>query len=80
MLVVGATYPEELRQIRQIAGDMTLLIPGIGTQGGDLAATMQAGNTSNGDGMIISSSRAVIFASDPKQEAARLRKEINGYR
>ncbi|HEY7419328.1 MAG TPA: orotidine-5'-phosphate decarboxylase [Ktedonobacteraceae bacterium] len=62
-LVVGATYPAELRQIRAIAGDVPILIPGVGAQGGDVAATVQAGKDSRGWGMIISSSRGIIFAS-----------------
>jgi orotidine-5'-phosphate decarboxylase len=62
-LVVGATYPEELRQVRGIVGDMPLLIPGIGAQGGDVEATVNAGRDSHGHGMIINSSRSIIFAS-----------------
>ena len=62
-LVVGATFPNEIAQVREIVGDMPLLIPGIGAQGGDLAATMQAGQTANGTGVIINSSRAIIYAS-----------------
>ena len=62
-LVVGATFPNEIAQVRAIVGDMPLLIPGIGAQGGDLAATMQAGQTANGSGVIINSSRAIIYAS-----------------
>ena len=62
-LVVGATFPNEIAQVREIVGDMPLLIPGIGAQGGDLAATMQAGQTANGSGVIINSSRAIIYAS-----------------
>lgn len=62
-LVVGATFPNEIAQVRAIVGDMPLLIPGIGAQGGDLAATMQAGQTTNGSGVIINSSRAIIYAS-----------------
>ncbi len=62
-LVVGATFPNEIAQVREIVGDMPLLIPGIGAQGGDLAATMGAGQTANGTGVIINSSRAIIYAS-----------------
>ncbi len=73
-LVVGATYPAELRQVRAIAGDMPILIPGVGAQGGDVAATVQAGKDSRGWGMIISSSRSIIFASSGEDfaQAARL--------
>ena len=77
-LVVGATFPNEIAQVRAIVGDMPLLIPGIGAQGGDLAATMQAGQTANGTGVIINSSRAIIYASvgeDYVQAAAQVARE-----
>ncbi|MET3130903.1 orotidine-5'-phosphate decarboxylase [Oxalobacteraceae bacterium GrIS 1.11] len=61
-LVVGATFPEELAQVRAIVGDMPLLVPGIGAQGGDIAATVAAGKTADGMGMMINSSRAIIYA------------------
>lgn len=86
-LVVGATYPAELRRVRELVGDMPLLIPGIGAQGGDVAATVAAGRDSRGWGMIISASRSVIYASrkaDFAQAAylavGRLRDEINACR
>jgi orotidine-5'-phosphate decarboxylase len=86
-LVVGATYPAELKKVRALVGDMPILIPGIGAQGGEIAATVAAGKDSRGQGMIISSSRDVIFAaagSDFAQAARkateRLREEINRYR
>lgn len=63
MLVAGATHPEELAQIRRLAPDMPLLIPGIGKQGGDVEATVKAGMDSRGAGMIINASSSVIFAS-----------------
>lgn len=63
MLVVGATYPEEIREIRQIVRDMPILIPGIGAQGGDLEKSVQFGKDSYGTGFIINSSRGIIFAS-----------------
>ena len=62
-LVVGATFPEEIAQVRRIVGDMPLLIPGIGAQGGDIAATVKAGQTGYGNGVIINSSRAILYAS-----------------
>ena len=65
-LVVGATYPEDLKKVRAVAGDMPILLPGIGEQGGDLAKTVVAGRDSRGRGMIISASRSVIFASSGK--------------
>jgi orotidine-5'-phosphate decarboxylase len=61
-LVVGATFPEELAQVRAIVGDMPLLVPGIGAQGGDIAATVAAGRDSHGMGMMINSSRAILYA------------------
>lgn len=86
-VVVGATYPEELAVVRGIIGDMPILIPGIGAQGGDIESTVKAGKNSKGQGMIINSSRGIIFASSGKDfaEAARaatqhLRAKINSYR
>ncbi len=71
-LVVGATYPEELGRVRQLVGDMPILIPGIGAQGGDVEATVKNGRDSQGHGMIINSSRGIIYAEDPRAEALRL--------
>ncbi len=72
-VVVGATYPAELAEVRKIVGDMPILIPGIGAQGGDLEATVKAGANSYGQGMIINSSRGIVFASKGRDfaEAAR---------
>ena len=72
-LVVGATYPAELATVRGIVGDMPLLVPGIGAQGGDVVATVNAGATANGTGMMINSSRAILYASsgDDFAQAAR---------
>jgi len=87
LLVVGATYPKELHEIRTIAGDMPFLVPGIGAQGGNVERAVTNGKTRNGTGMIINSSRTIIYASnrDDFAEAARnaaiaLRDEINRYR
>lgn len=76
-LVVGATYPNELREVRAIAGDMPILIPGVGVQGGEIGKTVAAGKDPQGRGMIISVSRALIFASDKADfaEAARAKAE-----
>jgi orotidine-5'-phosphate decarboxylase len=79
-LVVGATYPAELREVRKIVGDMPILIPGIGAQGGDVEKTVSAGKDSHGKGMIINSSRGIIFAEDPRLETIKLRDLINQYR
>jgi len=64
-LVVGATFPEEIAKVRAIVGEMPLLIPGIGAQGGDIDATVSAGKIAGkpGSGMIINSSRAILYAS-----------------
>lgn len=74
-LVVGATYPEEMKKIRELAGDMTFLVPGIGTQGGNVKETVQAG----GRHLVIHSSRAIIFSDDPKRETIKLKEIINHY-
>lgn len=81
LLVVGATVPEELAQVRAIVGDdMTFLVPGIGAQGGDIEKTVKAGKNLKGTGMIINSARSIIFATDPRAEAQKLRDEINSFR
>jgi orotidine-5'-phosphate decarboxylase len=88
-LVVGATFPQELAEVRKIVGDMPLLVPGIGAQGGDIAATVKAGQTPKGAGMMINSSRAILYAqpsgAESFAEAARrvaleTRDAINLYR
>lgn len=62
-LVVGATFPDEIARVRARVGDMPLLIPGIGAQGGDIESTVRAGRTAAGAGMMINSSRAILYAS-----------------
>src|SRR4029079_17424874 len=62
-LVVGATFPAELAAVRAIVGDMPVLVPGIGAQGGDIEATVAAGATTDGFEMVITSSRAILYAS-----------------
>lgn len=76
MLVVGATYPREMKKIRAIAGEMTFLVPGVGAQGGDLKAVLKAGLNKKGLGLIINSSRGIIFSKNPKAEAQKLCAEI----
>ena len=79
-VMVGATYPAELAEVRAIVGDMPILIPGIGTQNGDLEKTVLAGKDSRGRGMIISVSRALTFVSkgsDFAQAAGRKAEELN---
>ena len=80
LLVVGATYPEELKKVRKIVGEMTLLVPGIGTQGADVAKTVKAGLNSKKAGIIVNSSRGIIFADNPRAEAQKLKDQINQYR
>jgi orotidine-5'-phosphate decarboxylase len=88
-LVVGATFPDELAQVRAIVGDMPLLVPGVGAQGGDVEATVRAGRTANGTGMMINSSRAILYATPEEGEdfaaaarrvALETRDAINRYR
>jgi orotidine-5'-phosphate decarboxylase len=86
-LVVGATYPRELAQVRALTGDMPFLVPGVGAQGGDVQAVVTHGQTAAGDGLMVSSSRAILYAASDATwiEAARaaartLRDEINKYR
>ena len=77
-LVVGATFPAEIARVRELVGDMPLLVPGIGAQGGDIAATLAAGRTANGSGLMINSSRAVLYAGkgeDFAQAARRVAQE-----
>ncbi len=76
MIVMGATYPEDVRKAREITGEMTFLIPGTGAQGGEVKDFVSLGKNSDGRGMIINSSRGIIFSSDPKAEAKKLRDEI----
>ncbi|HNX05441.1 MAG TPA: orotidine-5'-phosphate decarboxylase [Opitutales bacterium] len=86
-LVAGATYPAELATIREIVGDMPLLVPGIGAQGGDVEAVLAHGLDSRGAGLIINSSRGILYAgrgsdfAQASREATRaLRDDINRHR
>ncbi len=80
MLVVSATNPHEMARIRALAEDITFLVPGIGAQGGDINAVLKAGLNRAGGGLIINSSRGIIFADDPAAAAASLRSAINQHR
>jgi orotidine-5'-phosphate decarboxylase len=87
LLVVGATYPQELAEVRAIAGAMPFLLPGVGAQGADVRAAVTAGQSADGRGLIVSSSRAIIHASSGPDFAAaaraatiRLRDEVNAGR
>lgn len=87
LLVVGATYPEVLAEIRKIVGEMSLLVPGVGAQGGNIESVIKAGINSRNTGLIINASRSIIFASSSadfaekaRAEAIKLKDEINLYR
>jgi orotidine-5'-phosphate decarboxylase len=73
-LVVGATFPAEIARVRALVGDMPLLVPGIGAQGGDIEATVRAGRTADGSGLMISSSRAILYAAAGEDFAAAARR------
>lgn len=75
-LVVGATYPEALRAVRTVAPHAWFLVPGVGAQGGDLAAALAAGAREDGQGLIINVTRAVTTAADPAQAAEALRDQM----
>jgi len=62
-LVVGATWPEQLREVRAIIGEMPLLVPGVGAQGGDAKAVVENARTADGTGLIVSASRSILYAS-----------------
>ena len=86
-LVVGATFPDELAEVRRLVGEMPLLVPGIGAQGGDIEATVSAGRTAAGTGLMINSSRAILYAGKDENFAAAARRvaletrdAINRYR
>jgi orotidine-5'-phosphate decarboxylase len=86
-LVVGATYPEELKQIRKICPDMPILIPGIGAQGGDLELSVKYGVDKNSAKAIIVAARQVLYASKgpdyagaARAAARELRENINKFR
>lgn len=85
LLVVGATWPEEMKRIRRAAPSVPFLVPGIGEQGGDLRQTVEGGLTPDGNGLLISSSRGIIYAGDGGSEAIaaaarELRDQINALR
>ena len=87
MLVVGATYPRELAEVREIVGNMPFLVPGVGAQGGDVAQAVQNGQTAAGAGLVVSSSRGILyaspdetFASAAREATVKLRDQINASR
>ena len=80
MLVASGRDPAEMAQIRAIVGELTLLVPGIGAQGGDAKAAVRAGLNREKGGLIINSSRGIIFVDDPAKAARSLRDSINKIR
>jgi len=76
-LVIGATYPDAIADIRERFPEMWFLVPGVGAQGGDVEAVLSAGLRSDGMGLVINSSRGIIYADDPRQAAQDLRDRIN---
>jgi len=86
-LVVGATYPEQLRSVRERVGNQLILLPGVGAQSGDLKASLQAGLNARGTGLLCSASRSVMYAGNGKdfdraaqQSAESNRNQINAIR
>lgn len=79
-LVVGATDPRRIIQVRELVPEMWFLVPGIGAQGGDLQAVLRAGLNRDGTGLLINASRSIAAASSPGEAAKKLRDEINAYR
>jgi len=71
MLVVGATVPQEMKSIRSIVGDMEFLVPGLGAQGGDVKEVMDAGLNADNSGLVINSSRGVLYASNQLSDFAQ---------
>ena len=80
MIFMGATYSQELEKARELAPNMTFLTAGVDAQGGDAEKVVRAGCDAQGKGLIINSSRGIIFADDPGEEARKLKEEINKYR
>lgn len=75
-LVVGSTYPEEMKKVRDLVPNLPFLVPGVGAQGGDLEASVKAACDAKGQGFVISTSRAVIYAESPRSEAQKLHSAI----
>jgi orotidine-5'-phosphate decarboxylase len=72
-LVVGATFPAQLAEVRTVVGDLPILVPGVGAQGGDLEASVRGGATGHGTGLIVNSSRSVLYASEGEDFAQAAR-------
>lgn len=79
-IFVGATYPNDLKKIRELFSDKIILSAGLGTQGGNIKESVRAGVDKYGAGIIFNASRSIIYSKNPHQEAQKLRDEINKYR
>ncbi|MDH4317008.1 MAG: orotidine-5'-phosphate decarboxylase [Desulfobulbaceae bacterium] len=87
LIVVGATWPEQMQRLRSLVGEMPFLVPGVGAQGGDVEKLVTAGKTADGTGLLVSASRSIIyagsgpdFAENARRAALELRDLINRYR
>jgi orotidine-5'-phosphate decarboxylase len=87
LLVVGATWPDQMSKIRSIVGDLPFLVPGVGAQGGNVEAIIKAGQTNDGTGLIINSARGILYAGNgadfaavARAETIKLRDTINQFR
>ena len=76
--MVGATYPQELAAVRTLVGEMPLLLPGVGAQGADVAQAVRAGQNAQGTGLLVSSSRAILYASQGADFARAARRARYG--
>lgn len=79
-LVAGATYPDELSCVRRLAPDQWILLPGVGAQGADLDIAVNNALRTDGSGVIVNATRAVLWADDPREVAEKLRDQINAVR
>lgn len=75
-LVIGATYPDEMKNVREVAPQTTFLVPGIGAQGGNVEAAIEAGLDAHGMGILLAASRSILFSDEPAVAARRHRDEI----
>ena len=79
-LVVGATYPEVLQRVRALVAEMWFLLPGVGSQGGDLEAALEAALRPDGTGVIVNVSRAIASSADPRKAAREYADRIKAAR
>lgn len=79
-LVVGATYPQELKEVREIFSSSIILSAGIGIQGADIEKAVKSGIDKEGSGIVFNASRSILYASNPREATIKLRDEINKYR